>query len=629
MTDPDAGRLQDFVGKMPFAPPLPRRPPAGTLVPTPHRYDDRGESATGAAAVTIVGAPPGARRLLAEGLARVGVPVVDRGGWPVRVIADEAITGDEAYRLTARDDGMTVAASTATGLVRGACTARQLLRRNEAGAVVVRRAVIDDGPVVPLRMLAGWGLYRTHHLDWALEVAAEGKFNRVLYNWWTATADERMGDDEARLVAAARSMGVELVCELRRQALGPALSLDDADALEPLLQHYDDAVAHGFRSFGFLFDDTDHDPFDAELGLLRRIVDRLTARLGAEPEFFFCPRFYWFPGQMDYSWMRPAQGDDGEPSMAPMLGDGSTRSVVQATERQEDYQRRLAAVLPARTEVYLANWWSGTPDDWAPQLASGWTDRVGRQPVFWDNQQQNDFRAAVVHPLPLHQRPVPFAEALRGYTLNSGLPLSSFAPASITAGAWAWNPRDYDPATTMGTAIDRLYGAAGPVMTDAVARWSSVLDQLLQPRVGMEQHYRGLLLAVRAGEGGALDAALDDVDQLLGAASASLPEDAHPVAADGLDELRREVGRLRLDRALAACTERDEAERLVAAIAEILAARLPPVPELAAIVGGAAPGDQPVPGISWAIHFLFGPLGAGPRRLLGKVPPRADSAASP
>ena len=619
MAEPMARRMMGMVGEAPFAPPLPRLPVGTSVVPTPRTFAGTGDVVVPASTVTVTGAPPGARDLLEKGLRADGVALTDSGGWPVRFVSDASVEGEEAYELTCDEHGMRVGASTAIGLVRGAATARQLVRSRDGG-LVVTTCTIADAPVVPLRLLAGWGLYRTHRLDWGLEVAAEGKFNRVLYNWWTATADERLGAEEERLVEKARSVGIELVCELRRQALGPRFSLRDDDAIESLLRHYDDAVDRGFRSFGFLFDDTDHDPFDDEFALLERIVDRLTSRLHQEPEFFFCPRFYWFPGQMDYSWMAGgAEDDDAGPSMAPMLGRTGPRTIEEAVERQEEYQERLAAALPDRTEVYLANWWSGTPDDWASQLDEGWTARVGRAPVFWDNQQQNDFRAALVLPMPLHQRPADFARSLRGYCLNSGVPLSAFAPASVTAGAWAWNPDGYDPGAAFGAAVARFFGPAASAVVDVLRRWGELMGSLLEPRMGMEQHYRGLLLAVRAGHGHEIDAALETIEAGLATAQRELPVTAPPLAADALAEMGREIERLRLDMALAACTDRAEGERLVQEIAALLATRLPPEPALDAVVDGSADPDIPVPGISWALHFLFGPLRAGPRRLLDKI----------
>jgi hypothetical protein len=621
MAELDWRRMLGMVGEAPFAPPAPQQPDLPTVFPVPRAASMGQWTPIPSTGIDISGAPPGAARLLAEALARARIDVGPGGAaYPVTfTLTSDVSGGPEAYRVQATIAGATVSASTDAGLARGAATARQLLRRVGDGLEVLI-GKIDDHPVVPLRMLAGWGLYRDHRMEWALEIAAEAKFNRVLYNWWTATADESMGPREAELVTAAREIGVELVVELRRQAMGPAFSIRDKRARATLLAHFDDAADRGFRSFGFLFDDTDHDPFEDELGFLGDLVAHLTERLGEEPEFYFCPRFYWFPGQMDYSWMAAAMGGesaDGRPSMAPMLGTAEPRSVEAAVARQEDYQDQLAAALPDRTEVYLANWWSGTPDTWASELSEGWTDRLGREPVFWDNQQQNDYRAAVVLPIPLHQRPTAFARRLRGYTLNSGVPLSAYAPASATAGAWAWNPDGYDPATAFGAAIERFYGPAAFDVTNALAQWGTLLGELMAPRVGMENHYRGLRNAVRAGTTDQVTIALDAVAGALARASGRLPADAHPLAHDGLAELTAEVERLRLDLELAACADPDRAGDLLAAIEQVLVSRLPPVPDLATQARHADP-SSPLPGVSWYLHFVAGPLRAGPNRLAAR-----------
>ena len=163
--------------------------------------------------------------------------------------------------------------------------------------------------------------------------------------------------------------------------------------------------------------------------------------------------------------------------------------------------------------MYLANWWSGTPDTWAAELQEGWTDRIGRAPVFWDNQQQNDFRCAVVLPMPLHQRPAGFGHALDGYTLNSGVPMPAYAGTSVTAGAWAWNPDGYDAGAALGVAwaIARFFGPAGPAVTDALRALGELLGGLMAPRQGMEQHYRGLWQVAKAGEGAAVREGLDEI----------------------------------------------------------------------------------------------------------------------
>lgn len=559
--------FQGVVGGLPFAPPAPAPAPFGSVVPEPRSFD-RGVDAP-VTGVTVEGPEPLAA-LVAEGLWRVGV---GPGPFPVRLALEtgNGRGGDERYRVESSSAGMEVTAATVPGLSRGAATARQLFR---PGWVATGR--IDDEPVVPVRLLAGWGLYRDEHLEWAFEVAVEGKFNRVLYNWWGATADETLTARDAQLAEAARGLGMELVVELRRQALGPSFDVD------AVLRHYDEAVEHGFTSFGFCFDDTDHDPFDTEFGLLETIVARLTQRLGAEPEFFFCPRFYWFPGQLDYSWLAAAMGPD---AMAGMLGDSAVRTAEEAAQRQTEYLRRLGSILPARTHLYLANWWSGTSGEWAHDLEAGWTGLVGRPPVFWDNQQQNDYRAAAVYPLALHQRPAEMARHLAGYCLNSSRPLSAFAHSSVTAGAWAWNPDGYRAAEAGGAAVGRLYGAAAPAMLDFLGRLEHLMGALLAPRTGAEHHYRGLAKAD-------LSAVADELDGLaaaIGEAERTLSARAHPLARHALFGYRREIDRLRLDLDVVAGDD-----HAVAAVEALLVARLPRAPE-----GQAS---------SWRLHFVDGPM---------------------
>jgi hypothetical protein len=589
-------------------------------VPQPRSYE-RGAILDAAQRFVSLDGPASVVEVCGGGLFRAGVAAsTEPGGYPIQFRTDASAPGDEGYRLTADADGIIVTAADPAGLVWGATTARQLVWP-AAGGLRVAAGVISDRPTVPRRMLAGWGLYRDLDMEWALDLALEGKFNRVLYNWWTATADEGLTDRDASLVQSARDLGIELVLELRRQALGPGFAIDDPVAVERLLAHYDDAIARGFTCFGFLFDDTDHDPFDLEFALLAKIVDRLTHQLGEEPEFYFCPRFYWFPGQADYSWF-------GDAVMAPMLGGDGPRTMQQAIDRQHDYHVQMADALAGRTHVYLANWWSGTPPDWRDQLETEWTDVVGRPPVFWDNQQQNDFRAAAVAPIPMHQRPADFAAALAGYTLNSGRPLSVFGPASISAGAWAWNPEGYDAAAAFGAATARLFGAD---VVPAMSAWCALFDELFAPRAGMEQHYRNFRAIAERSDGDAMRDRLIGVEAELAAAEATVAATAHPMARDALAHLRREIDRLRLDLRLAELAMGDptpaalaEAERIAAAIEAILVSRLPPVPALTEAARHGFPTD-PIPGVSWYLHFVEGPMRAGPNRLLASLRKRIEN----
>lgn len=628
----DLGEVLGLLGPFPYAPPPPAEPRFGTVVPIPRSGEALHPMVVDGTSVAVGGVDaPGPRRLLEDDLARNGVSLArGPGAYPVELRL-APVGHVEGYRLEATPTGMVLEAEGTIGLSRAAATARQLVRSAPAG-LEVATGTIEDCPTVPLRVLAGWGLYRAERAEAVLEVAAEGKFNRVLYNWWAPGPHDVLGPPEERFVRSAREIGVEPVLELRRQALGPTFSMADPTAVEGLLAKYDAAVDRGFRSFGLLFDDTDHDSFEDELALLDRVVDRLEARLGEAPELFFCPRFYWFPGQMDYSWLAALTGGHGggaEPSaLAAMLGTMTPRSPAAARARQVEYLEQLARRLRPGTEVYIAHWWSSVPEDAAAQLAARWTAHVGRAPVFWDNQLQNDFRAGAVHPMASHQRSADFAGALRGYALNSAVPLAANAASSITAGAWAWNPEGYDAATAAGAAIARVFGpGAGPARL-ALAELGALLGELSAPRLGMENHHAGLRAAVAGGRRRELEGRLDRVQEKLAETDLAVCPRL-PLARAALTTLRQEVDRLRLDLELAGLAERvaatedvdevvaaaDEARRLAAEIRAILVTRLPAAPGLAELAAGVGPaGGATVAGSSWVMHFVDMPLasGAGP-----------------
>lgn len=598
-----------IVGTLPFRPPLPVRQAFGAVVPEPRRVTRCGTARIRESSIKVVdeAGAPGPCRVLLEGLWRAGIRAsTTEVGWPVTLRQAEVMGGDEAYRLASTTDGMVLKGSVPTGLARAAATARQLFALDASGGIDVALATIDDSPTVPRRLLAGWGLYRSEHLEDAIEIAIEGKFNRVLYNWWTAGVEEKMSDTDGVLIDRARALGIEVVVELRRQALGPAFSPGDDDAVEVLLTHYDDAARRGVRCFGFLFDDTDVDSFEEEWALLGRITARCRAAAGEAIEFYYCPRFYWLPGEFDYSWMGGALG--------PMLGGDEPRSFEAAVDRQTEFLDGLGKMLDDDTLVYLANWWTGTPDGWESQLLEGWTRHVGRPPVFWDNQLQNDYRAAIVAPFAAHNRQAAFARALDGYCLNAPVPIAAHAPGAVTAGAWAWNPEGYDAGAALGVAVGRLFGAAA---VETLADWIALVLELLGDGAGLRTHYRALLAAANQGRAGILRDQLRAAGRRLALAAAAT--DATALGREGLLQIAGDARRLELELSIA---ELPESAELVAWLEEqvvaTLAARLPGVPGLAAIAR-SSPGldtTSTFPGISWALHFVTGPWAALRRTLI-------------
>ena len=649
-TSPDSSMLE-IVGGAPFAPPLPRPAPFGTVVPAPRSHVPGGDFVVRHDFVSLTDVGPagdGALRLLREGMFRADVPVSSEGGgYPICLLEADVPGGPEAYRLTVDPRGSTLTANGAVGLVRGAATLRQLIRRAPDGIEIATGEILD-APTVPLRILGGWGLYRAEQRETALQIAVEGKFNRVLYNWWSITSDETMGRAEDRFVREARTLGIEPILELRRQSFGPRL-FDDPRGTAALIARLDEAIDHGFTCFSLLFDDTDVDAFEDEHRLVARVHEHIGERIGHDPELYYCPRFYWLPGEMDYSWIAAALAqadiDDnlGLRTLAEVLGDVIPRSPTEAATRQEQFQVLLAEEVPGDVNLYLANWFSAVPHDWAQQLERGWIRRLGRPPVFWDNQQQNDFRAALGYPFPLHQRPGEFAEAIRGYYINSGVPLALGAPASITAGAWAWNPHGYDPATSFGAATNRIFGPAGDAATDAFAAYATLVDELMDPRTGLENHYRGLRRAVSEGRGEAVRTQLAAVHQRIASVDSELDPRMHPSARSALAELRQDLDRIRLDLELIELVDgdgaqggpdavADEALRLVARIGEILVSRLPQHDELSELLasgtGASAIDTTTIAGFPWLNHFYLLPRSRTLDPLLRELRARLDGAAS-
>lgn len=426
---------------------------------------------------------------------------------------------------------------------------------------------------------------------------------------------------------------MELVCELRRQVLGPRFSLADRPAVCSLLRLYDEAVEHGFRAFGLLFDDTDLDPFQDEIGALETVVAHLRDRLGHEPEMWFCPRFYWLPGELDYSWLPRSVVPDGpgQVDLTPILGDTDRRSPEEATARQHRYQQLLAASLPPGTLVYLANWWGGTPPGWQDELA-GRRELLG-PPAFWDNQQQNDYRLANVLPAPLDHRPAEFAEALAAYALNSAVPLVPYAPASVTAGAWAWNPYGYDPAAAFDAALREFLGpaAAQPAGT-AVARWCQLMDRLMEPDAGGRFHLPGLRRVAAEDRADGLRQEMAAVRDLLAQARTLVDGDASGLALGLLDELAREPHRVGLELKFAELAEKRSTLEISADVANARAAqlcvglsahltsRLPPTPDQGALLAaGRLDLSRPSPGLSWFLHFHASALQNGVAHLLAEM----------
>ena len=517
---------------------------------------------------------------------------------------------DESYRLRSDERGATVRATTELGLLRGAATLAQLVSRTENGRVDVPLVDIDDAPAIPRRILGGWALARGERLREAIDLAAQFKANRVLYNAWGWVPGERLTTEDAHFVRYARARGVELIFELRRMSFGDATSLREPELRDEIIAVFREAAEIGFRAFGFLFDDVAWETPSDECTLVRAIDEMLRHRLGEAPELYACPQHYWYPGQMALDWTGPAEPEE--------------------RTRQRDYLATWGRNLPRGTHVYLANFWGDVPTDYADDLRTKYSQLVGRRPVFFDNQLINDYRLGAAYPFALQQRPTDFAEHVDGYLINAPRPLIAYAASVGTALAYAWNPADYDPASVLGAAIELTFHEAAEAYSRALESLRDLANEWAGGRYTAADHYRTIWRGVRRGD---VDAArIDDwvrrarrlEDEWLTAIRSLGPRRVS--ALRGLGATLASARRLRSDLDLfrayfearaAAPLDASSRARLRATAAAVrrtaldfAADLLPPLPHTAILVDAADGSREPDPpprgasqGWSWVEYF--------------------------
>lgn len=556
--------------------------------------------------VRLILLPPGdgASASVETALAAAGVPVPDHR---------------EGYAIAPHGEGLLLASRSSAGLRHGAETLRRLVRVRSDGELELPSVRVRDWPACELRFLGGWALWRAHGLREAIDLAAAMKANRVLYNAWGWTPADRLWKEDAILAEYARARGIELVFELRRMSFGREARIADPKTVEAILETLARAAEHGFRSFGFLFDDVPWETAGDECVLVRRALSALEARLRPHrPEFFTCPQHYWFPGQMDSAWKGRA-------------GPGETRA-------QREYLETYGRELPPDVHVYIANYWGDHPAAYQSALREGFSDLVRRQPVFFDNQIINDYRSGAVLPFALHDRPLDLGEHYAGYCLNAARPLEAYAAAVATALAYAWNPAGHDPGVAMGAALRWLHGPSG-ARVERVAQAINLLRDLANEWGGgfhtALSHHATIWRLVREGRAHAGD--LARWKESLGAARRSIldaieePAPAAPrMGLEGLAAIA--LGTLRLERDLdlfsgyLTCAREAPSPPALAAFQALsrelvrnalrsVAAILPPAPNLAPLLDDPrAIAEGEAQGWSWVEYFH-----ASTRRTLEEV----------
>jgi hypothetical protein len=252
-------------------------------------------------------------------------------------------------------------------------------------------------------------------------------------NWWEPLSQKTLAGI-GQVAAACRDADITF-CFSSHPALfsDRPLRYDSDEDFAAMWQNYASVQALGVRWFSLSYDDIDvkGDKDIAALGAAHAgLANRLFRRLrGSDPaaELIFCPVFYW--GAAD-------------------AGDAKV------------YTEALGRALDKDIFVF----WTGdgvvTPRITRP-AAESFRSAVGHRIVIWDNYPVND-RSGALHLGPVVGRDPDLDEVAYGYMSNPHAPQNEINRIPLlTCADYAWNPRAYDPARSIGQAIVQLAGTPG------------------------------------------------------------------------------------------------------------------------------------------------------------------------
>jgi hypothetical protein len=238
-------------------------------------------------------------------------------------------------------------------------------------------------------------------------------------NAWWLPLPEKKREAYLELLRACQARGVEL-CFSMNPNLSSSRILDynKPEDLDALWQHYQWFQSKGMKWFSICLDDISQ---GIDAAGQARVVNGIFERLRAsdpEARLIFCPTAYW--------------------------GDGSGS--------QAQYLETLATEL--HQEVFL--FWTGdavvTPQI-TREAADAYRARCKHRLILWDNYPVNDGNPTL-HLGPVTGRDSDLGEVCYGYMSN---PLNTESQINriplLTCLDYAYNPRDYDPARSIGQAV--------------------------------------------------------------------------------------------------------------------------------------------------------------------------------
>lgn len=295
-------------------------------------------------------------------------------------------------------------------------------------------------PAFALRGTKGWAWTWDQYLA-EIPVLAASKMNFLMScytsvftntekfdnRWWEPLAAPTL-EGIGRVAKACREAGIAFCFSFHPALFSERpLRCDDPGDFEAMWENYAAVQALGVRWFSLSYDDIDVGGWDiAALGAAHAaLADRLFARLrekDPEAALIFCPVFYWGPA------------DSGEARL---------------------YTEALGHALAADIFVF----WTGDAVVTARitrRAAESFRAAVRHRLVVWDNYPVND-RTGALHLGPVTGRDPDLGEAAYGYMSNPLSPQNEINRIPLlTCADYAYNPKAYDSARSIGQAILHL-----------------------------------------------------------------------------------------------------------------------------------------------------------------------------
>jgi hypothetical protein len=321
----------------------------------------------------------------------------------------------------------------------------------------------DSGPAFAIRGLKGWAWSPEQYLA-EIPVLAKYRLNFLINCYtslWELGPHGALGDKNInfwyRPISPEKKAGFEKVISACQQkgitfcfSVNPNLRSDRAfdyesrEDLNTLWQHYEWSQKLGVKWFNISLDDISSGiNAGGQAGAVNTLLQRLRAN-DPEAQLTFCPT--WYSGT----------GDTGVETNTTLGARAESPEVAGDTETPGiRYTKTIAKEI--HSDVYF--FWTG-PDVCSLTISTEQAQRYralsGHRILLFDNYPVNDQEPAL-HLGPFSGRSADLYSAIDGYFLNS---MSYQTQANriplLTLADYLWNPKQYDPARSIGQAVAHL-----------------------------------------------------------------------------------------------------------------------------------------------------------------------------